>query len=81
MRAFLALLALSVTAQAVGEDAAQRPLQSSDDDSSVLSSDIGAYIEGLMKEWHVPGLSVAVVDGDKTWAEVPISQCPASRIR
>ncbi|KAH0441187.1 hypothetical protein CcaCcLH18_02097 [Colletotrichum camelliae] len=36
---------------------------------AVLSSDIGAYIEGLMKEWHVPGLSVAVVDGDKTWAK------------
>ncbi|KAF4871654.1 Protein flp [Colletotrichum siamense] len=69
MRAFLALLALSVTVQAIGEDAAQRPLQSSDDDPSVLSSDIGAYIEGLMEEWHVPGLSVAAVDGDKTWAK------------
>ncbi|KAI8274336.1 Penicillin-binding protein 4 [Colletotrichum sp. SAR11_240] len=69
MRAFLALLALSAAGRAVGEDAAQQPLQPSDADPSVLSSDIGAYIEGLMQEWHVPGLSVAVVDGDKTWAK------------
>ncbi|CAI0655651.1 unnamed protein product, partial [Colletotrichum noveboracense] len=69
MRAFLALLALSAAGRPVGQDAAQRPLQSSDADPSVLSSDISAYIEGLMEEWHVPGLSVAAVDGDKTLAK------------
>ncbi|TQN71635.1 Serine beta-lactamase-like protein LACTB, partial [Colletotrichum shisoi] len=35
----------------------------------VVSPDLDAYIEGIMREWHAPGLAVAIVDGDKTWAK------------
>lgn len=27
-----------------------------------------------LEKWHVPGVSVAVVDGDETWADVSNSQ-------
>ncbi|KAK2001911.1 beta-lactamase-domain-containing protein, partial [Colletotrichum falcatum] len=33
----------------------------------VVSPGLDAYIEGLMEQWHVPGLAIAIVDGDKTW--------------
>lgn len=37
---------------------------------SPLDADFGAFAEGALRRWHVPGISVAVVDGDSTWAEV-----------
>jgi CubicO group peptidase (beta-lactamase class C family) len=29
-----------------------------------------AFVEKLLQEWHVPGMSVAVIDGDQTFAKV-----------
>ena len=37
-----------------------------------LNGDFGKLAQKLLKELHVPGLSVAVVDGDNTWTEVRI---------
>lgn len=37
---------------------------------SPLTGEFGRYIDGLLEEWHVPGLAVGVVDGDDTWTEV-----------
>ena len=28
------------------------------------------FITRIMKQWHVPGLSMAILDGNKTWAKV-----------
>ncbi|KAM3524836.1 hypothetical protein NHJ13051_004338 [Beauveria bassiana] len=34
-----------------------------------LSDEFGRYVKGLMDEWKVPGLSLAVIDGDQVYAE------------
>lgn len=34
-----------------------------------LGEDFRKFVEEALEEWHVPGLSVAVVDGDESWAE------------
>nr|XP_036579334.1 penicillin-binding protein [Colletotrichum truncatum]KAF6786881.1 penicillin-binding protein [Colletotrichum truncatum] len=66
-------IVLSLVDLTVGDGAAQRPLsgggQSASNDPSAVSQDLDAYIESWMDQWHAPGLAVAIVDGDKTWAK------------
>jgi hypothetical protein len=31
---------------------------------------LDAYIAGLMKQWHIRGLAIAVVEGDDTYSKV-----------
>ncbi|KAK1593776.1 beta-lactamase/transpeptidase-like protein, partial [Colletotrichum navitas] len=54
-------------------DAQQIPLgqddPSRDSHPRAVSPDLDAYIEGIMEDWHAPGVTVAIVDGDKTWAK------------
>lgn len=70
---------LSVAHEAAGH--AQKPMVSeggggrgearvADDGGSPLTKEFGKFIEGLLEEWHVPGLALGVVDGDDTWTEV-----------
>lgn len=42
---------------------------------SELSHELEVYIDEIMQRWHVPGLSVAVVQGNETWAKVRRSTC------
>lgn len=28
------------------------------------------YVEGQMSKWHVPGLAIALLDGNRTWTKV-----------
>lgn len=35
-----------------------------------LNDDFRKYVTGLMEEWHVPGLSVAVIDKDQVYTQV-----------
>lgn len=35
-----------------------------------LDETFDAFVQTLLQEWHVPGMSVAVVDGDQTFAKV-----------
>jgi hypothetical protein len=35
-----------------------------------LDETFDAFVKILLQEWHVPGMSVAVVDGDQTFAKV-----------
>ncbi|KAK6221273.1 penicillin-binding [Colletotrichum tabaci] len=71
----LSYAALLLGSRASAEHAEQRPLRSDDQSREghhhprVVSPDLDAYIEGIMREWHAPGLAVAIVDGDKTWAK------------
>jgi hypothetical protein len=39
-------------------------------DTSPLNIKFDALVEGLLEKWHVPGISIAVVDGDKTYSKV-----------
>jgi hypothetical protein len=35
-----------------------------------LNADFAQLVRRQLDEWHVPGISVAIVDGDDTWVEV-----------
>lgn len=35
-----------------------------------LSRGLDQYIQETIKEWHAPGLAVAVIRGNDTWAKV-----------
>lgn len=35
-----------------------------------FDDDLGNFIDDLMERWKIPGMSVAVVDGDDVYAEV-----------
>lgn len=35
-----------------------------------LDSDFEKFATGVLEEWHVPGVSIAVVDVEDTWAAV-----------
>lgn len=38
--------------------------------SNPLNDDFGKLVEEMMEFWKLPGLSVGIVDGEETWAEV-----------
>lgn len=53
--------------------AAQKPISGGGgggEEQGPLTEEFGSYIEGLLEEWHVPGLAIGVVDGDDTYTEV-----------
>lgn len=39
------------------------------------------FILAQMDEWHVPGLSMAVIEGNKTWAKVVAAMYHSASIR
>jgi CubicO group peptidase (beta-lactamase class C family) len=40
------------------------------DSIEVAGQELEKHIQDVMKTWHVPGVAISVVDGDKTWAKV-----------
>lgn len=40
-----------------------------------FSADFDDFVEGLLKEWHAPGLAIAVVHENQTWAKVRLTLC------
>ena len=40
------------------------------DSQTPLGETFDAFARKLLEEWHVPGMSVAVIDGDQTFAKV-----------
>ncbi|KAJ6784052.1 hypothetical protein PWT90_00339 [Aphanocladium album] len=67
----LLLSALIATSVAVASD--QRPLQSHKDrpihHGNPLTEEFGRYVTNLMEEWKVPGLSVAVINGEDVYTQ------------
>lgn len=51
----------------------QQPLQS---EAGPFDAAFDAFVEDTLQAWHVPGLSVAVVDGGKTYSKVSVSSSP-----
>ena len=39
-------------------------------DNGPLNEEFDQLAKEAIEQWHVPGLSIAVVDGDQTWAKV-----------
>ncbi|KAG8168676.1 hypothetical protein KVR01_001425 [Diaporthe batatas] len=56
------------------ETSSQHPLShddgyTSDNALPFSTADLEEYIEGTMKKWHAPGMAVAVINGNATWAK------------
>ncbi len=43
-------------------------------DHSPFTPDFDKYVTQLMNDWHVPGFTIAVVDGDETFSRVRIGK-------
>ena len=64
----ITLSILTMAAQVVAD---QKPLTSNDASSAnPFTEEFNSYVAELMEEWRVPGLSIAVVDGDKIFSKV-----------
>jgi hypothetical protein len=46
----------------------QKPLQSNS--AGPLDAKFASLVNETLHSWHVPGFSIAVIDGDDVWAEV-----------
>jgi hypothetical protein len=47
----------------------QKPLEDNHD-ANPLNKAFKELVDEKLELWHVPGIAISVVDGDKTWAEV-----------
>ena len=69
------LWALAVTGSwlqlAWASSSSQKPLGGGK--SSPFTEEFNKLASQTLERWHVPGMAVAVVDGDSTWAEVRCS--------
>lgn len=54
----------------------QRPLLSNTEltrnRSNPLTEEFGDYVNSLLEDWKVPGLSIAVIDEDEVYTEVSL---------
>ncbi|KAK1622174.1 beta-lactamase/transpeptidase-like protein, partial [Colletotrichum phormii] len=73
MKPFQLSIVASCATHALGQDTAQQPLHNEDhtieDVPRVVSKDLDDFIERIREEWHAPGLAVAIVDENNTWAK------------
>lgn len=44
----------------------------------LLTAGLEEYIEDVMDRWHAPGMAVAVINGEDTWAKASNSWCNPS---
>lgn len=43
---------------------------------SPLNAEFEKFVHETLQKWHVPGMAIAVVDGEQIWAEVSIHPPP-----
>lgn len=48
----------------------QVPMSGENMKQNPLTEDFGVYVKELLNEWKVPGVSVAVVNGEETFSQV-----------
>ena len=51
----------------------QRPLKTHVETNSFFDADFDAFVKETLEEWHVPGLSIAIVDGESVYSKVLLS--------
>lgn len=74
---FISTRALMCVALAAPGSPPQQPIGHVDSEASknglpFSTSALEEYIEGAMEKWHAPGMAVAIVNGNKTWAKVSL---------
>lgn len=77
------LSTLVYNAIAIPDSPIQQPLRHFDGEASenglpFSTSALEDYIEGAMKKWHAPGMAVAIINGNETWAKVSLLLSPHS---
>lgn len=77
------LSTLVYNAIAVPDLSTQHPLGHVDGEASenglpFSTSALEDYIEVAMKKWHAPGMAVAIINGNETWAKVSLLIKPGS---
>lgn len=71
------VLVLVLAVAAVGSGAGQQRLPGGDagqQEQSPFDDEFEALVTETLAAWHVPGVAVAVLDGDATWTEVRAEQ-------
>lgn len=66
------LSALFATSLALEQQPLQRIEKTIIHRGNPLTAEFGRYVTDLMDEWKVPGLSVAVIDGDEVYSQVSL---------
>ena len=51
----------------------QLPIQITSEENTPFDSAFDAFVEATLLEWHVPGLSIAIVDDGKVFSKVLFS--------
>jgi hypothetical protein len=79
----LLILSLAGALDALLPHSQQQPLKTEEEVGDWFSSkSFDAFVASVLETWHVPGLSIAIVEGDKIYSKVPThnidSQAPAN---
>lgn len=73
MRAFFAFI-LPVLTTCLGNQEPQKPIPMGEHHEGAQNplddGDFRHFVESQLDKWRVPGMTIAVIDGDQTWAEV-----------
>lgn len=67
---------LTLTLAGVSADdvhSSQQPIILQSEQAEILDTAFDDFVEKTLKEWHVPGLSIAVVDNGKISSKVSLS--------
>ena len=70
LRAALIVSSLSSAGKVSALGQTQQPVQITSEDKPAFDSSFDAFVKATLLEWHVPGLSIAVVDNGKTTSKV-----------
>jgi hypothetical protein len=66
----LLMLSLAGALDAALSHPQQQPLKAEGVGDWFSSDDFDTFVESILDTWHVPGLSIAIVDGEKISAKV-----------
>ena len=69
----LLLLSLASVGRTIEPSLPQQPLQAASDEEAFFDSSFDTWVEEALKIYHVPGLSLAVIDRGKIVSKVSLS--------
>jgi hypothetical protein len=71
--ALLILLSVVNVGKATLSGTLQQLIRPPSEDKPVFDSAFDAFVQATLREWHVPGLSIAVVDNGKIFSKVSLT--------
>jgi hypothetical protein len=64
------VLPLIETESILEVEKADEPAEKLEKNDNPLNEGFAKYVEETLQKWHLPGVAIAVVDGDKVYTEV-----------